>query len=251
MYLIIGVYMKKKELDKTPARLDFLQSLTGLILAVFIMGHILFEASILLSNEMMYRVTIMFEGYYFFGEQYPGIISFLAAAIGTIFILHAGIAIRKFPSSYRDYKIITEHTKQMKHEDSYLWMVQVITGFMMFFIGSVHLFIMMTQPENIGPFASASRVVDQFMGPLYFMLLISVVSHSFIGLYRLALKWGFGEGKNTKVSRKRFKFLMNFMITLYILVGLSSLVKYTYIGFTHDFSDHVKYKSQTIIMEQH
>jgi len=242
--------MKKRKIDKMPARLDFLQSLTGLILAVFIMGHILFEASILLSNEMMYRVTIMFEGYYFFGEQYPGIISFLAAAIGTIFILHAGIAIRKFPSSYRDYKIITNHTKQMKHEDSYLWMVQVITGFMMFFIGSVHLFIMMTQPENIGPYASASRVVDQFMGPLYFMLLISVVSHAFIGLYRLALKWGFGEGKNTKVSRRRFKFLMNFMITLYILVGLGSLAKYTYIGFTHNFSDHVKYKPHTIIMEQ-
>lgn len=243
--------MHKKKIDKTPARIDFLQSATGLILALFIMGHILFEASILVSDEMMYKVTIMFEGYYFFGEQYPGIISFLAAAIGTIFILHAGLAVRKFPASYRDYKIIKEHTTRMKHEDSYLWMVQVITGFMMFFIGSVHLYIMMTQPENIGPFASSSRVVDEFMGPLYFMLLISVVSHAFIGLYRLALKWGFGEGKNTKVSRARFKLLMKFMIALYIVVGLGSLAKYTYIGINHDFSDGVKYKSQTIIMEKH
>ena len=241
----------KKKINKIPARLDFLRRATGLILAVFIMGHILFEASILLSNEMMYRVTLMFEGYYFFGERYPGIISFLAAAIGTIFILHAGLAVRKFPASYRDYKTITEHTKRMKHEDSYLWMVQVITGFMMFFIGSVHLYIMMTQPANIGPFASSSRVVDEFMGPLYFMLLISVVSHAFIGLYRLALKWGFGEGKNTKISRARFKFLMHSMIALYVVVGLSSLAKYTYIGFTHDFSDGVKYESQTIESEKH
>jgi len=243
--------MKKKEIDKIPARLDFLQSVTGLILALFIMGHIMFEASILVSEELMYKVTIMFEGYYFFGEKYPGIISFLAASIGSIFILHSAIAIRKFPASYRDYKIIKEHTKRLKHEDSYLWMVQVITGFMMFFIGSVHLYIMMTQPENIGPFASSSRVVNEFMGPLYFMLLISVVSHAFIGLYRLALKWGFGEGKNTKVSRRRFKFLMNFMILLYIVVGLSSLAKYTYIGVTHDFSDGVKYKSQTINLKAH
>jgi len=243
--------MMKKEIDKTPARLDFLQSLTGLILAVFIMGHIMFEASILISDEMMYRVTIMFEGYYFLGETHPGIISFLAAAIGTIFILHAGIAVRKFPASYRDYKTITEHTKRMKHEDSYLWMVQVLTGFMMFFIGSVHLYIMMSQPSNIGPYASSYRVVEEFMGPLYFMLLISVVSHAFIGLYRLALKWGFGEGKNTKVSRARFKLLMKFMIALYIVVGLGSLAKYTYIGATHDFNDHVKYKSQTIHLEAH
>ena len=243
--------MKKKKLDKMPARLDFLQSATGLILALFIMGHILFEASILISNEMMYKVTLMFEGYYFFGERYPGIISFLAAAIGTIFIVHAGIAIRKFPASYRDYKIIKEHTKQMKHEDSYLWMVQVITGFMMFFIGSVHLYIMFSQPAQIGPHASSYRIVDELMGPLYFMLLLSVVSHAFIGLYRLALKWGFGEGENTKVSRRRFKLLMNTMIILYITIGLASLAKYTYIGMTQDLHYDDRYHSETIKLEKH
>ena len=158
---------------------------------------------------------------------------------------------KKIPSSYRNYKVIKNHIQGMKHEDSSLWMVQVITGFMMFFMGSVHLYIMMSQPSDIGPFASSSRVVDEFMGPLYFMLLISVVSHAFIGLYRLAMKWGFMEGKNTKVSRARFKFLMKAMIAIYIVVGLSSLAKYTYIGMTHDFSDGVKYKSQTIKMENH
>jgi fumarate reductase subunit C len=243
--------MGKKTIDKMPARLDFLQSFTGLILAVFIMGHILFEASILVSNEMMYRVTIMFEGYYFFGETYPGIISFLASAIFLIFILHAGLALRKFPASYKQYKIMHEHTTRMKHEDSSLWMIQVITGFMMFFIGSVHLYIMIAQPSNIGPFASSSRVVDEFMGPLYFMLLLSVISHAFIGLYRLALKWGFMEGKHSEVSRKRFKLVMKVMIAAYLLIGLSSLAKYTYIGMTHDFSDGVKYKSETIKLGEH
>ncbi len=243
--------MRREKMDKTPARLDFLQSFTGLILALFIAGHLLFEASILISDEMMYRVTIMFEGYYFFGEKYPGIISFLAAAISIIFILHAGIAMKKFPSSYRNYRVIKEHIKSMKHEDSSLWMIQVITGFMMFFMGSVHLFIMMSEPSDIGPYASSYRVVEEYMGVLYFMLLLSVVSHAFIGLYRLALKWGFMEGKNTKVSRARFKFLMKAFIAIYIVVGLSSLARYTYIGLTHDFSDGVKYESSTIKMERH
>ena len=243
--------MRKKEIDKTPAKLDFLQSSTGLILGIFIMGHILFESSILISNEMMYRVTLMFEGYYFFGENYPGIISFLAAAISIVFIFHAAIAIRKFPSSYRQYKIIKNHATTMKHEDTSLWVIQILTGFFMFFIGSVHLYIMMTQPSNIGPYASSSRIVDEFMGPLYLILLVSVVSHAFIGLYRLAMKWGFMEGKNTKVSRKRFKFLMKGMILVYILIGIFSLAKYTYIGFTHDFSDGIKYKSQSIKVGEH
>ena len=243
--------MRKEKIDKTPARLDFIQSFTGLILALFITGHIMFEASILISNEMMYKVTIMFEGYYFFGETYPGIITFLAAAISVIFVIHAAIAMKKIPSSYRNYKVIRNHIKGMKHEDSSLWMIQVITGFMMFFMGSVHLYIMMTQPADIGPYASSNRVVNEYMGPLYFMLLISVVSHAFIGLYRLAMKWGFMEGKNTKVSRARFKFLMKAMIAIYIIVGLSSLAKYTYIGLEHDFSDGVKYKSKTIKMENH
>ena len=246
-----GVFMKKKQIDRMPAKLDFLQSATGLILALFIVGHILFEASILVSNEMMYRVTIMFEGYYFFGEKYPGIISFLAGAISLIFILHAAVAMRKFPQSYQTYKIMREHTQSMKHEDSSLWMIQIITGFMMFFIGSVHLYIMMTQPGNIGPYASSSRVVDEFMGPLYFMLLLSVVSHAFIGLYRLALKWGFMEGKSTKVSRRRFKLLMKVMILTYLIIGISSLAKYTYIGLHHDFSDGIKYQSKTIQRGEH
>jgi fumarate reductase subunit C len=243
--------MKQEKIDKLPAKLDFIQSFTGLILAVFIMGHILFEASILVSNEMMYRVTIMFEGYFFFGETYPGIISFLATAIFIILIVHALVAIRKFPQGYKEYKIIKAHTTRMKHEDSSLWLIQVITGFMMFFIASVHLYIMIAQPSNIGPYASSSRVVDEFMGPLYFMLLISVISHAFIGLYRLALKWGFMEGKNTKISRARFKLLMKTMIAVYIIIGISSLAKYTYIGINHDFSDGVKYQSQTIKMERH
>ncbi len=243
--------MKQKNIDKTPAVLDFLQSVTGLILALFIVTHLLFEASILISQEWMYKVTIMFEGYYFFGERYPGIISFLAATIFTLFIVHAAIAIRKFPSSYKQYKILKIHTSNMQHEDTNLWIIQITTGFVMFFIGSIHLYTMIVQAENIGPYASSYRVVDELMGPLYLVLLISVVLHAFIGLYRLALKWGFMEGKSTKVSRKRFKLLMKTMIALYITLGVFSLAKYTYIGFTHDFSDGVRYTPKTLDGERY
>ena len=243
--------MKRKKIDKTPARLDFIQSVTGLILGLFIMGHILFESSILISNEMMYRVTIMFEGYYFFGETYPGIISFLAGAISFIFILHAAIAVRKFPNNYKQHRVMKEHVLRMKHEDTSLWIIQISTGFFMFFIGSVHLYTMIAEPSNIGPYASSHKIVYEHLGPLYFLLLLSVISHAFIGLYRLAMKWGFMEGTNTKVSRRRFKILMKSMIAIYIIVGIFSLAKYAYIGYTHDYSDGLKYRSKTINLEAH
>ena len=243
--------MKQQNIDKIPARLDFIQSVTGLILGLFIMGHILFEASILVSNEMMYKVTVMFEGYYVLGETHPGIVSLLAVVISIVFIIHAGVAMRKFPANYKQYKTMRKHIFSFKHEDTSLWMVQAFTGFMMFFIGSVHLFMMMSQPENIGPYSSSNRVVHELMGPLYVLLLLSVVSHAFIGLYRLALKWGFMEGKNYKVSRKRFKVLMKIFIALYLVLGSLSLAKYTYIGVTHDFSKCIKYQSKTIHLERH
>jgi len=124
--------IKQGKLDKIPAILDFTQSVTGLILGVFIMGHILFESSILVSNEMMYKVTLMFEGYYFFGETYPGIISFLAGAISVVFVVHAAIALRKIPDNYRQHKIMKEHVIGMKHEDTSLWIIQITTGFICF-----------------------------------------------------------------------------------------------------------------------
>jgi fumarate reductase subunit C len=243
--------MKQEKLDKTPAKLDSIQGLTGLILAIFIMGHIIFEASILVSEELMYKVTIMFEGYYFFGETYPGIVSFIAGFIFVIFIIHAGIAIRKFPDNYRQHKTMKKHVEGMKHEDTSLWLIQLSTGFIMFFIGSVHLYMMMSEPSNIGSYASSHRVVQEMLAPLYILLLVSVVAHAFIGLYRLALKWGFMEGKNTKVSRARYKLLMKVFIVVYILLGMASIAKYINIGLEHDFSDGVKYKSKTIKMENH
>ncbi len=241
----------RQKIDKIPARLDLTQSVTGLILGLFIMGHLIFEASILVSNEMMYKVTVMFEGYYFLGQTHPAIVSLLAGFISIVFIAHAGIAMRKFPANYKQFKTMQKHISIFNHDDTSLWMVQAFTGFIMFFIGSVHLYMMIAQPEHIGPFASSNRVVHEFMGPLYVLLLLSVVSHAFIGLYRLALKWGFMEGKDYRASRKRFKILMKAFIAIYLILGSLSLAKYTYIGMTHDFSTCAKYKSKTINLEQH
>ena len=223
-----------------PARLDLLQSATGLILALFIAAHLLFEASILISKDTMYTVTKLFEGYYFFGEVYPGIISFFAAAIFFIFIVHALTAMRKFPASYRQYRIFISHMHKIQHNDTTLWFYQAVTGFMMLFLGSVHLYMMMSQSAPIGPYASADRVYSDWMWPLYLLLLISVILHAGIGLYRLALKWGFfagtGERIKTRKRRQLLKRVMSISIIIYMSISLMSLATYMMIGYEH--ADH-------------
>ncbi len=73
----------------------------------------------------------------------------------------------------------------MNHADSDLWFIQVTTGFMLLFLGSVHLYTMMTNPQNIGPFASSDRIYSDHMWIMYLILLVTVVLHTGVGVYRL------------------------------------------------------------------
>jgi len=153
--------------------------------------------------------------------------------IFSIFILHAFIAMRKFPASYKEYQRYRAHRKLLKHSDTNLWFIQITTGFVMFFLGSIHLYTMMTQPENIGPFASSDRIYSDVAWPMYLMLLISVVLHAGLGVYRLIIKWGWFDGKDPRKNRKRSKMIIKVLILFYIGIGLFSLVSYMKIGYDH------------------
>jgi len=219
--------------SKIPARLDFLQSVTGLFLALFITFHILFESSILLGKGAMYKLTKMFEGEPFIEGGEPLIISALAFVIFSMFIFHAFLAVRKFPASYKEYQRYRAHRKLLKHDDTNLWLIQITTGFAMFFLGSIHLYMMMTEPEKIGPYASADRIYSDWMWPMYLLLLISVVLHSWVGVYRLIIKWGWFDGKDPRKNRKRSKLVIKALIVIYLVLGLVSLASYMKIGYDH------------------
>ena len=231
----------EKKNSRTPARLDFLQSVTGAVLALFIMFHLIFESSILLGKESMYHLTKMFEAEFIIEGGEPLIISALAFVIFIIFILHAFIAMRKFPSSYREYKSYQIHRKLINHQDTNLWFIQISSGFMMFFLGSIHLYIMMTQPQNIGPFASSDRIYSDVMWPMYLMLLVSVILHAGVGLYRLIMKWGIFDGKNPKENRVKSKTIIRGVIMVYLIIGIFSLATYIKIGYEHRDSYGKKY----------
>lgn len=216
-----------------PARLDLLQSLSGLFLAVFMWGHMFLVASILLGKDAMYVVTRFFEGYYFFGKSYPILVATIVAVVFFVFIVHALLAMRKFPGNYREYRTMRRHQRSIRHTDTSLWFIQAYTGFAMFFLGSVHLYIMLTSADQIGPYASADRVWSEYMWPLYLLLLFAVEFHGGIGLYRLAVKWGWFQGADAERSRRNLQRL-KWTITVFLIgLGLATLAAYMKIGIEH------------------
>jgi fumarate reductase subunit C len=219
--------------SRWPARMDVAQSMSGLILALFMWGHMFFVASILVSKDFMWAVTKMFEGYFVFGKAYPGMVSVLVGGISALIVLHAFLAMRKFPANFRQYRAFTGHRRLLAHGDTTLWWVQAITGFMLFFLASIHLYQMLMHPGDIGPYGSADRVWSGRWWPLYLVLLFAVELHGGIGLYRLALKWGWFEGANPGASRRKLQRAKWGLTAFFIVLGLATLGAYMKIGYEH------------------
>lgn len=239
-----------KKLNRWPARLDVAQSVSGLILALFMWAHMFFVSSILISLDAMYWVTGLFEGRPFFGESYPILVSIVALVIFFLLVIHAALALRKFPSNYRQYHALHQHLSHFKHSDTFLWYVQVITGFFLFFLASIHLYQLMFHPADIGPYASSDRVWSGRMWPLYLILLFVVEVHGGIGLYRLALKWGWFVGKDIKKGRKRLQILKWGLTVFFLLLGLFTLQAYMKIGFHHADRQGERYYPKEQVVER-
>ena len=82
----------------------------------------------------------------------------------------------------------------MRHEDTTLWFWQVVHRLRAVFPRLGAPVLMLTRPDRIGPFESADRVWSEHFWPLYILLLLAVELHGGIGLYRLAVKWGWLAG---------------------------------------------------------
>ena len=213
--------------------MDLAQSLSGLLLGLFMWGHMFFVSSILLGKDAMWVVTKAFEGYFVFGRSYPGLVSIVVGGVAGLLVLHAFLAMRKFPASWRQYATFGEHRRTLAHGDTTLWWVQVVTGFALFFLAFPHLFQMLMHPGAIGPYESGDRVWSGRWWPLYLVLLFCVELHGGIGLYRLAVKWGWLQGGDPLAGRRRLKTLEWALTAFFLVLGLATLAAYVKIGQEH------------------
>jgi len=226
-----------RKLSTWPARTDMLQSLSGLLLVLFVWAHMFFESSILLGMDAMYWVTKMFEGEQLFGKPYPLLVSAVGVVVFLLVAGHALLALRKFPGNQRQYTQFRRHMGAVRHPDTTLWYVQVVTGFCLFFLVSAHLYMVIAQPENIGPYASSDRIWSGNFWILYALLLVAVHLHAGIGMYRLAMKWAPLSSANARLVRTRLKIAMWCIVVFFLCLGTASLLTYMKIGYEH--ADHV------------
>ena len=220
----------RQRASRWPARMDLTQSLSGLALGLFMWGHMFFVSSILLGYDAMWIITKAFEGYFFFGRSYPWLVSIVVGTIAALLVLHAFLAMRKFPATWAQYHAFGEQRRMLRHGDTTLWWVQVLTGFALFFLAFPHLYQMFMHPGAIGPYESGARFFDGRWWPLYLVLLFAVELHGGIGLYRLAVKWGWFVGDDPNAGRARLKRLKWVLTIFFLALGLATFAAYMKIG---------------------
>lgn len=226
----LGVSLERKK-SKLPARLDLIQSGTGVILGLFMWCHMMFVSTILISPSFYNSVIHVLEARFVYDNPVMSYVtSFLAACVLVIFFVHAALGMRKFPINFRQWQAYRAHMVRMEHTDTTLWWIQAITGFIMFFLGSAHLIIIITNADAISATASGERVLNHFMWLFYLVLLFAVELHGSIGLYRVCVKWGIFEGENAKESRAKLKKIKWGLSAFFLILGLLSLAAFIKIG---------------------
>jgi fumarate reductase subunit C len=180
---------------------------SGLLLALFMWGHVVLVGSILTGERGFDWMATMLEDYYI---AQPTVF-----VIFALFLVHAVFASRKIPSQLRERKRMlklarglrnsgresvatrTEYSPFRPHTESMLWIWQVRTGMVMLVLGSFHLVLLgldiftplYGEIAGIESGTSMARVSAGLWLP-YAVLLLCVEFHASVGLYRLAIKWG-------------------------------------------------------------
>jgi len=215
---------------------------TGLVLALFMWGHVALVGSILTGERGFDWLASSLEKYYI---AQPTIL-----AIFFLFLVHAVFAARKIPAQLAERKRIIALSKGLRnsgresvptrtpyspfrpHLESMLWIWQVRTGMIMLVLGSFHLMLLTLDiytplfgaGAGIESVSSMARVQAGLWLP-YAILLLCVEFHASVGLYRLAVKWGadlwFSRAALHRIEHVIFWVILGLGgLTLLVLAGL-------------------------------
>ncbi|MEJ2603466.1 MAG: hypothetical protein P8172_09240 [Gammaproteobacteria bacterium] len=186
---------------RSQVRYEIASGVTGFALALFMFGHMTFEASILLGTVAYDELAMLLED--FFIAQ-PTIV-----AVFVLLLVHAVMASRKIPAQLAERKRMIAMAKGLResgavggeafrpHIESLLWIWQVRTGMIILVLASFHLVMVALdvftplygEIQGIEASVSMERV-RAGLWVLYAALLLAVTFHLAVGLYRLFVKWG-------------------------------------------------------------
>jgi len=206
--------------------LELVSGTSGLVLALFMWGHMVLVGSILTGERGFNWLAGMLEDYYI---AQPTVL-----LIFTLFLVHAVLAGRKIPAQLAQRRQMVELGRGLKtsggfdpHVESLLWIWQVRTGMIILVLGSFHLILLgmdtltplFGDREGIEAVTSIARVRAGLWLP-YAILLVCVEFHAGVGLYRLAIKWGAG----TFLSRNTARVLEHLLLWFFLGLGVVVLL---------------------------
>jgi fumarate reductase subunit C len=145
--------------------------------------------------------------------------------IGCIFLFHFVLAARKVPFRAEQQRTIWKLSQQLRHTDTYLWLVQAGTAMIILVMGAIHMWTILTDLP-ITAAKSAARIQGGFWLVFYLILLPMVELHVGIGFYRIAVKWGFAQRKD----RKSFKSFETKLTAIFIFIGLTALARFFFLS---------------------
>ena len=153
---------------RTAAYLDSLQMLTGAALILFMWSHMVLVASVNLGAGVMDALARFLEHTYMAQVGGP--------MVGAIFFLHFVLAARKVPFRVEELSAIWKLSRQLRHTDTWLWLVQVFTAMVVLIMGSIHMWTVLTDLP-ITAAKSAARIQGGFWLAFYLILLPMVEMH--------------------------------------------------------------------------
>jgi len=205
---------------------ELLSGGSGLVLALFMWGHMVLVGSILTGERGFNWLAGMLEDYYI---AQPTVL-----AIFILFLVHAVLAARKIPAQLAERRQMIKLGRDLKaasgfdpHVESLLWIWQVRTGLLILVLGSFHLILLSMDTltplfgERLGieAITSVARVRAGLWLP-YAILLVCVEFHAGVGLYRLAIKWGAG----TLLTRNTLRVLEHLLLWFFLGLGVVVLL---------------------------
>ncbi|MCL1091526.1 fumarate reductase cytochrome b subunit [Shewanella profunda] len=213
------------KIKKWSAWLDLSQSLSGVILAVFLWTHLVLVSSILLGADAMSWVARAMELSFLSsdGHGYPWVVTCIAMGIAVLAFVHVVVALQKLPMNLHQQRALRQQMQVINHSDTRLWRWQALTGVVILLLLPVHLWLIGSAPETIGPQGSADRIWNQGVWMLYLPLLLTVELHAAIGIYRVALKWGAARDLNSRARLRKVKTIIS---VVFVTVGIASLLAF-------------------------
>ncbi len=198
------------------SRLDFWQALSGAVLALFICVHLLLEGSVVISPALTNGIAWFLEVTY--------LAQIAAPVIVLLILFHFWIAARKMPFRAGELGIFVSHSRTLREVDTWLWLVQVFTAVVILAGAFFHVYTVMTAlPINVE--GSARRLHDGWLA-FYVVFLPCIILHTGIGIYRLAVKFGFCS----KAGRDRFRRTVWIVMACYLALGLLALTRVWFQG---------------------